>query len=417
MAAQHGVQEFRDNDAGYKSWLATHTDGYVINILRSHNPGGARVHQAGCPTINGQNPRGGKWTWPYVKVCAEREAELKLWEANHVGEPIRWCKTCLGARAVSQPRSVQSSGQAVDAAVPTVRHGIAGPEPGNEAVRVWADDYIRFERLPAWQKQLRGEIRQRCGKLEPSPEQVLHATFFGAKHPNADVENLVLYCIDSFRAAGRNGIRFEHGDIPPLGSDNATYRFGYSYALAPRSASFAHWRLARPLAAFDWTDLGAFAGEKKLAQVWLALSRREVEVCESAAPDTPFAVRVEVRPPYGRRPVWGGLVKGIFDGVICAFQAHIDTPVPPEALERLAEYLPAAPEEIQKFLLNPDRAVLGEVPRLVSPYQRGVKWEPSDHLCVAGELLAVEPEPGDEHWAIKGEICELSENSGFGNPD
>jgi hypothetical protein len=31
---------------------------------------------------------------------------------------------------------------------------------------------------------------------------------------------------------------------------------------------------------------------------------------------------------------------------------------------------------------------------------------PSDHLCVAGELLAAEPV--DDRWAIKGEVFELS---------
>jgi hypothetical protein len=45
------------------------------------------------------------------------------------------------------------------------------------------------------------------------------------------------------------------------------------------------------------------------------------------APKTPFAVRVQVRPPRGRHPVWGGLVKGIFDGLICALQAHTDAAV------------------------------------------------------------------------------------------
>jgi hypothetical protein len=99
---------------------------------------------------------------------------------------------------------------------------------------------------------------------------VLHATFFGPKHPNADVENLVLYNIDSFKAYGRNGIRFEHGGAVPSAPDGAEYRFCYRYALAPRSGGFTHWRQGRTLASFDWTDLGAFGGEKKLAQVWLA---------------------------------------------------------------------------------------------------------------------------------------------------
>jgi hypothetical protein len=50
--------------------------------------------------------------------------------------------------------------------------------------------------------------------------------------------------------------------------------------------------------------------------------------------------------------------------------------------------------------------VLGVVPRLVSPYQGGVKWDPADRLCVAGELLAAEPV--DRRWAIRGELVEVS---------
>lgn len=50
--------------------------------------------------------------------------------------------------------------------------------------------------------------------------------------------------------------------------------------------------------------------------------------------------------------------------------------------------------------------MLGAVSQLVAVYQTGVKWDPSDHLCVAGELLAAEPV--DERWAIRGELVELS---------
>lgn len=148
--------------------------------------------------------------------------------------------------------------------------------------------------------------------------------------------------------------------------------------------------------------------------MWLALSRVEIEVFQRAEPDTPFGVRVEVRPPHRRTPVWGGLVKGIFDGVICAFQVHTDAAIPPEVLKRLAQELSAQAEgedleqEIDRLLRDPRRAVLGGVPRLVSPYRSGVKWDPSDHFCVAGELLAAEPESGDGHWAIRGEVFELS---------
>jgi hypothetical protein len=240
---------------------------------------------------------------------------------------------------------------------------------------------------------------------------VLHATFFGRKHPNADVENLVLYNIDTFTVAGQNGIRFEYGAAAPPAPDGSEYQFCYCYALEPRSGTFADWQPRRTLASFDWTDLGAFAGDKKLAQVWLALARARarvrgrVDVFEPCGPETPFAVKVDVRPPQGLRPVFGNLVKGTFDGVICAFQSHTDATVLREVVKRLAAQLGVDPEEIERYLLDQYWAVLGAVPRLVSPYRKGLKWDPSDHRCVAGELRAAEPV--GSRWEIKGELVEL----------
>jgi len=279
--------------------------------------------------------------------------------------------------------------------------------PGSAIVEAWADAYILFERRPDWQKALLAEIKTRCKQLEPSTGQVLHATFFGDKRPKADVENVVLYYIDSFSVAGRNGIRFEHGAAAPLAPPDGEYPFCYRYALTPRSGSFADWQQGRTLASFDWTDLGVFARDKIPAQVWLALARGQVEVVNlSRAPDALFAVKVEIRPPRGLQPrVNSDLVKGIFDGVICALQAHTDATVLPVVVARLAAALPAYPEEIRKHLLDQRRAVLGVVPRLVYPYREGVKWDPADHLCIAGELLAAEPV--DSRWAIRGEIVEL----------
>lgn len=403
------AHEFQDDDDKYLDWLSGHLDGYVINILRSHNSTGAKVHRASCWTINGVPARGGKWTDDYVKVCADHLADLDQWALDDVGESIPRCRACHPSSAHAQPTSAKQTEKAMTAAVTEGRFVIDGPAPDSAVVQVWANDYIRFEHLPAWQKYLRDEIRSRGRQLAPSAGQVLHATFCGAKLANADVENLVLYNIDTFRVAGRNGIRFEHGDTVPPAPDGAEHRFCYRYALAPLTGVFTHWRQGRTLASFAWTDLGAFGGEKKLAQVWLALARGKVEVFEPAAPETPFAVRVQVRPPLGKHPVLGGLVKGIFDGVICAFQAQADMAVPealPEVAARIARDVSADSVEIEEQLLDQRRAVLGTVPRLVSLCGPGVKWDPSDHLCVAGELLAAEP--ADERWSIKGEIVELS---------
>jgi hypothetical protein len=292
---------------------------------------------------------------------------------------------------------------------PEGRFLIQGPTPDSPVVQAWADDYIRFENLPAWQKSLREEIRGRCGKLKPLTGQLLHTTFCGPKRPRADVENLVLYNIGSFPVAGCNGIRFEYGATVPPAPDGGEYRFGYCYALEVEMSPLKHWSQGRPLASFGWTEVEGFKSDKPLAPVWLAVCRGGAKQgLPAIAPDSVFGVRVEVRPPYGRRAVWGGVVKGIVDGVICAFHGHTDTTVLPDVVARLSKILPAQPEEIDSYLRRKDRAVLGEVYRLVAPYRSGVKWDPADHLCVAGEVIAAPAEPGDAHWAIKGEIFELS---------
>jgi hypothetical protein len=398
--------EFRDDDDGYVAWLASNPDGYVVNILRSHNASSARVHRAGCRTIGGKNSNGVVWTGPYVKVCAEHLAQLERWAIDEVGEPVTPCGTCRPAGNAVQPASTRQAEIVAATPVPEDRCHIHGPTAGSPLVEAWADDYIRFERRPAWQEHLRTDIRTRCGHLTPSAGQVLHATFFGEKHANADVENLVLYNIGSFATAGGNGIRFELGATVPSAPDGGEYRYCYRYALTPRSHAFANWHRGRTLASFDWTDLGAFAGQKKLEKVWWALAPHQVEVFNPAVTDTPFAVKVEVRPPLGSRPVLGNLVKGIFDGVICALQAHTDSAVLSEVVKRLATVLSVEPSEVEERLLDQRRALLGVVPRLVSAYRSGVKWDPADHLCVAGELLAAHPV--DQRWAIRGEIVELS---------
>ena len=340
-----------------------------------------------------------------MKVCADSLADLDQKMIYLEGKPIVRCRICDPAGSAAQLVSPKQIDEATSAPVPGRSYVIQGPTGHSTVVEAWAGDYIRFEKLPVWQKDLRDEIRRRCRQLEPEAGQVLQAEFFGAKLPNADVENLVLYNIGTFPIAGRNGIRFEYGSAVPPAPDGAEFRFGYRYALAPRSDSLIHWHQGRELASFDWTDLGAFVGEKKLSQVWLAIAGSQTHVGKPATPETPFAVHVEVRPPFGRQPVWGGLMKGIFDGVICAFQAHTDTVVLPAVVRRLAECLPAQPEKIERLLLDQRQAVLGTVNRLVAPYDAGVKWYPSDHWCVAGELLAAEP-TGDR-WAIKGKVVEL----------
>jgi hypothetical protein len=413
------VSTFDRDDVGYLRWLATHPSGYVINILRSLNASTARLHQASCRTIGGQPRAGRTWTGPYLKVCADAVDVLDGWALEHAGGIITCCGTCQpsasGLRAdASKVTSSAGTSPPPKPARRLVRGQateIAGPWPDRPMVEAWADEYIRFERRPVEQEQLRAEIRTRLGQLTATPDQVLHTTFFGAKHPAADVENLALYYIDdtgaSFANAARYGLRFELAtDLPPSSPIGRDYAYGYRYELLRRDTTCRHWRQGRELASWDWVSLGVFAGPKKLEQVWLSLQRHHVHVADPArAPSTPFAVRVAIQPPQGVVPRLGYLLKGIVDGVVCALQAHTDRASVGEVATRVSNIVEATPDEIETLMVRQDRAVLGVVPRLLHKRGAGVIWTPSDDLCLAGELLAAHP--AGPTWSLRGRVLEL----------
>jgi hypothetical protein len=87
------VEEFRDDDDGYRGWVAANPGGYVINIQRSLNPSDARMHRADCHTANGDPSRGNS-TGPYIKVCAVDLLELDTWAIANVGTTIIRCGIC-----------------------------------------------------------------------------------------------------------------------------------------------------------------------------------------------------------------------------------------------------------------------------------------------------------------------------------
>jgi hypothetical protein len=192
-------REYRNDDGGYLEWLAAHADGYVINIGRSHRATNARLHRARCTWIRTQ--RSGGFLTEYVKICGESLAEVQQWAADHVGEPIAPCGTCHPDKDPLPSSATATMEVAPPDPVITEYSEVYGPDGGT--VVAWAADYVRFEdqHRPTWQKDLHTEIKTRGGKLRPTAEQVLHATFFGEKKDNADVENLVLYSFGSFGRA------------------------------------------------------------------------------------------------------------------------------------------------------------------------------------------------------------------------
>ncbi|MGE2835436.1 hypothetical protein [Mycobacterium sp. SMC-4] len=418
------IVEFRDDDDGYLQWLTGHPNGYVINIARNYSASGARLHLASCNEIKGTKYPGKALTGSYVKRCADDVHHLMQWASETVRREIQPCGTCRPTVRFREYTATADTTLIVGEAGPAApthstpvtngRFAVFGPAVDKRHVAAWADDYIHFERRPPWQDALRAEIRSRCADLTPSAGEVLHAAYFGAKDSRTDVENLVLYNIGTFNSAGSNGIRFEHGDVvPPPSPDGREYPVGYTYSLASRESGFNDWRPDRELAAFGWTEVGNPRKTPSLAQIWLALSRNPCSTFgPPRGPTVPFALHLEVRPPRGQRPVWGGLVKSFFDGAICAYQAHTDMAVLPIVAQRIASVLGESPREIDELLLNQRHAVIGAVPLLVKPFGAGVQWQPSDQMCVAGELLAAPAdEPGCvEHarWAIRGRLVELA---------
>ena len=106
-----GVEQFRDDDTGYLAWVAAHGDGYVINIQRSLNPADARMHEAGCYTINGQPPRGRTWTGPYVKICSTSLGQLDGWALQRTGSPVRRCGVCAPPGTVAAATATGRKGR------------------------------------------------------------------------------------------------------------------------------------------------------------------------------------------------------------------------------------------------------------------------------------------------------------------
>ncbi len=413
------IIEFRDDDVAYLNWLSAHPAGYVINIQRSLNPVDARLHHASCRTIVDEPPRGGPRTGPYIKICSINLGDLNDWGVARAGEAITACGTCAPPSAAPRDkkpvaRAAHRTGVPTSTAGSEPEPGVGsearGPDIGRSVVEAWTDHYVQFEPGTAEQARLRADLRERIGMLKPKPGHLLHATFFGAKHRAADVENLVLYNVDesgaSFDSATRAGVRFELGANCPISPTGLEYAFGYRYELVPSTTKFRYWRERRLLATWPWVDLGTFLDEHRLEQVWFALKQAEIDVASPPRePDIPFAVLVTIRAPLSNRPTLGRLVKSIFDGVVSAFQAHGDTSGTAELAALVSRTLRADPADIQALLVGQRQAALGTQPRLLHRHGDGVQWSPADDLCVGGELLAETSTVST--WAIKGKIVEL----------
>jgi len=92
------VKEFRGDDAGYLDWLATHPDGYVLNVRRNASPDYVVLHRASCGSISNRALAPGAYTERgYRKICADTAEGLRTAAARE-GRPdgsfSRRCGLC-----------------------------------------------------------------------------------------------------------------------------------------------------------------------------------------------------------------------------------------------------------------------------------------------------------------------------------
>jgi hypothetical protein len=88
---QFRIQEFRDDDAGYRSWLYANLGGFVVNAAQRPAPGYLVLHRATCETITPTPDKA--WTKDYSKVCSGDRYELEAW-ARSLGGRLRTCERC-----------------------------------------------------------------------------------------------------------------------------------------------------------------------------------------------------------------------------------------------------------------------------------------------------------------------------------
>ena len=85
---------FKDDDAGYLSWIERHPQGLVVNTFRKPVPSYLVLHRATCGTITGTPARGNSWTRDPIKVCSEARSDLDEWAREAAGASLQPCGLC-----------------------------------------------------------------------------------------------------------------------------------------------------------------------------------------------------------------------------------------------------------------------------------------------------------------------------------
>ena len=265
-------------------------------------------------------------------------------------------------------------------------------------ISVEAPAYLPFEPRTETLRALRQHLRERLVTLEVGRDELLGARFFGPLPRGADVENALLYNVDTdgrvFARSTANGVRFEH-DPTPLPGGGVRYEYGAE----PVAAGFRVWAGNRLLVEVDC----CLDKPPSLGGIWWALREGGLPGANEAPRRSrePFDLVLSLSGPVTfARP---SLVKTVIDGVVCALQSQTDRQDADVTAPRLAGALGVDESLVRAHLLDPSPSALGTRPRLVHRRGTGVQWSPDDDACVAAEVHLA---PSNE-WAVCGAVVSV----------
>jgi hypothetical protein len=375
-----------------------------------YNVDGKKLHAITCEWVPGMS----LGTTKYHLDAAEAPAFITA----HGARPCPVCLTGGAHGAVARPRAAATLPPAARAAVaPAAARDDEHCEFTISArqITAWTDEHVPLSAKTPTAKRVRSTVGLATPGFVAGDHEILHATFVGPKPiqpgwrvSDADIENLLLYNFAGgiFDRATVHGLRIEHDPAPPAPAPSGVrYRIALNYRLADADEPWAHWKPVRQLVDWEPVSLGAFAGEKRLAQVWWALRQaRPIPAGVPRADGEPYAVLARIHPPAHLRGRWlANRVKGTLDGIVCAFQAQRDRGSAGEYARRVNADLRVGADAIAAALLEDEHAVLGAVDQLLCRHgERGVRWLPADHDLVLADLRP--GPPLGAHWALSGEI-------------
>ncbi|MBE2318404.1 hypothetical protein DVA67_020650 [Solirubrobacter sp. CPCC 204708] len=378
-----------------------------------YNADGKKLHAITCEWVRGMSLGTTKY---YLDT-----AEAPAFTAARGARP---CPACL-------PRGTSAASTLVTPTTPPSATATPGPETIADAtgedehcefvirdrqMTAWTAEHVPLSPRTPTARRVRAAVDRALPGLAAADGEVLHATFAGAKPiqpgrrvSDADVENLLLYnfAARSFDNATAHGLRIEHDPAPPPPTPSGhRYPIALRYRLAPATEPWTYWTPVRELAGWEPVSLGAFAGEKRLVQVWWAL-RRQARLIQIGSPRTKgetYAVIARIHPPTHHGGRWvANRVKSVLDGIVCGFQAQRDRTTVAQYARRINADLQVGVDAITTALLDDEHAVIGAVDRLLCLHgPRGVRWLPADHELVVADVRPA-PSLGD-HWALSGEI-------------